>query len=108
MPGWGRLQESPPGLGGVSATGCQARKCADVGTAGMGDNLSRQLGPSRFIKILVILKKNEFSLLIMPFVFYITEAQINSKIYNTVFVYFSTENSLELSAVPINCLLKGF
>jgi len=54
MPGWGRLQESPPGLGGVSATGCQARKCADVGTAGMGDNLSRQLGPSRFIKILVI------------------------------------------------------
>ena len=57
MPGCGRLQESPTWLGGGSTASCQARKCAEVGTAGMGDSFSRQLGPSTFIKILVILKR---------------------------------------------------
>lgn len=56
-PGWWRLLKSPFWSGVVFAAEHQSGTIRDVGTTGMGDSFSRQVGPSSCIKILVILKR---------------------------------------------------
>lgn len=94
MPSWWWLQESPPWSGGGSATGCQARNCADVGTVGMRNSFSRQLGPSRAIKIFVILERKSVFCWLCSLLFSITEGHTKIKIYTRyAFVYFPGENT---------------
>lgn len=113
MPGWWGLQEPPTWAWGISAAGRHARNCAEAGTEGTGGSFSRQRGPSRSIKILVILKRKGVSSLnhaICILCYRRSYQELRCTWTNAAHLSAPLEktHNLELFAVHINCLWEEF